>query len=143
MTSPGRLGGPRGATHSFADARAASDAIEATRRAQAVRTVAGNSLDAVDCRELLSMLGLDISRTLADRVGAPEVRRRTTRGTVSWFSGVKGFGFVTPADGGPDVFVHCSDIKDYDYRGLADNQLVEFELGEGRNGQQAVSVRVI
>ena len=66
-----------------------------------------------------------------------------TQGTVKWFSGSKGFGFITPSDGGADLFVHQSEIQDYDFHGVPDNQAVEFEIGEGSKGPQARSVRVL
>jgi CspA family cold shock protein len=65
------------------------------------------------------------------------------QGTVRWFNGTKGFGFIAPEDGGADLFVHHSEIQDYESRGLAENQRVEFELGEGRKGPQANSVHVV
>ena len=65
------------------------------------------------------------------------------QGTVKWFNATKHFGFISPADGGKDLFVHRSEIRDYDPRGLADDQRVEFEVAEGRNGLQATAVRVI
>jgi CspA family cold shock protein len=66
-----------------------------------------------------------------------------SNGTVKWFSGAKGFGFISPAEGGPDLFVHHTEIQGYDSGGIADNQAVEFEVGEGRKGPQAVGVRMI
>ncbi len=65
------------------------------------------------------------------------------QGTIRWFNATKHFGFIAPADGRKDLFVHRSEIQDYDARGLADNQRVEFEVAEGRNGLQATTVRVI
>ncbi|GAA3436606.1 cold-shock protein [Kutzneria kofuensis] len=66
-----------------------------------------------------------------------------TQGTMKWFSGAKGFGFIAPAAGGPDLFVHHSEIQGYDFTGVADDQAVEFEVGEGRKGPQAVGVRML
>lgn len=66
-----------------------------------------------------------------------------TQGTVKWFSGAKGFGFITPVGGGADVFLHHSEIQGYDFHGLPDNQAVEFEVGEGRKGPHATAVRVV
>lgn len=66
-----------------------------------------------------------------------------TEGTVKWFNATKGFGFISPADGGDDLFVHRSEIHDYDHHGLADDQRVEFEVTQGRKGLQATAVRVI
>jgi len=65
------------------------------------------------------------------------------QGTIKWFNATKHFGFIAPADGGKDLFVHRSEVQDYDARGLADDQRVEFEVAEGRNGLQATTVRVI
>ncbi|GGS42415.1 MULTISPECIES: cold-shock protein [Actinokineospora] len=66
-----------------------------------------------------------------------------TQGTVKWFSGSKGFGFISPAEGGEDLFVHHSQIEGYDFQGLPDDQAVEFEVGTGRKGPQAMGVRVL
>lgn len=65
------------------------------------------------------------------------------QGTVKWFNATKGFGFISPADGGKDLFVHKSEIQDYDDHGLADEQRVEFEVAEGRKGLQATAVRAV
>jgi cold shock protein len=66
-----------------------------------------------------------------------------SRGTIKWFSGSKGFGFIAPEGGGADLFVHQSEIDGYNFQGIPDDQAVEFEIGEGRKGPQAVSVRVL
>ena len=62
------------------------------------------------------------------------------QGTVKWFNEGKGFGFIEPEDGGKDLFFHHSEID-----GLApnDGDNVEFEVGEGRKGPCAVSVKKI
>ena len=65
-----------------------------------------------------------------------------TTGTVKWFSGEKGFGFITP-DEGPDVFVHFSAIAGDGYRNLEENQRVEFDVVQGQKGPQANNVRPI
>ncbi|HEX6356710.1 cold-shock protein [Actinophytocola sp.] len=65
------------------------------------------------------------------------------QGIIKWFNGTKGFGFIAPADGGAELFVHHSEIQDYESHGLAEDQRVEFEVGEGRKGPQAMSVRVV
>ena len=64
-------------------------------------------------------------------------------GTVKWFNGEKGFGFITQDDGGADVFVHFSAIAGSGYRNLEENQKVEFEVTQGPKGLQASDVRVV
>ena len=65
------------------------------------------------------------------------------QGTVKWFNGEKGFGFITPDGGDSDVFVHFSAIQADGYRSLDENQRVEFELTQGPKGPQAANVRPI
>ncbi len=57
-------------------------------------------------------------------------------GTVKWFNTTKGFGFIAPDDGGKDIFVHISAVEQAGMTGLADNQKVEFDLIQGRDGRQ-------
>ena len=61
-------------------------------------------------------------------------------GTVKWFSADKGYGFITPDDGGKDLFVHHSEIKSSGYATLNDGQKVEFEVGQGQKGPCATNV---
>ncbi|AKE40431.1 cold-shock protein [Corynebacterium kutscheri] len=65
------------------------------------------------------------------------------KGTVKWFNAEKGFGFIAPEDGSADVFVHYSEIGGNGFRTLEENQLVEFEVGEGAKGPQAQQVRAL
>ena len=58
-------------------------------------------------------------------------------GTVKWFNTTKGYGFIEPDEGGKDVFVHISAVQRSGLEGLADNQKVEYELQESRDGRQA------
>jgi cold shock protein len=62
-------------------------------------------------------------------------------GTVKWFNSTKGYGFLTPDDGSPDVFVHFSAIEGSGYRELLEGQRVAFESQPGQKGPQAKSVR--
>ena len=57
-------------------------------------------------------------------------------GTVKWFNAAKGYGFIAPDDGGKDVFVHASAVEQSGLTGLADDEKVEFDLIEGRDGRQ-------
>ena len=61
-------------------------------------------------------------------------------GTVKWFSDQKGYGFITPSDGGADLFVHHSGISGEGFKTLAEGAAVEFEVGEGQKGPQATNV---
>jgi cold shock protein len=65
------------------------------------------------------------------------------QGSVKWFNGEKGFGFIEQDGAGPDVFVHYSEIQGNGFRSLDEGQRVEFEIGQGQKGPQAQSVRVI
>lgn len=58
-------------------------------------------------------------------------------GIVKWFDAAKGFGFIEPADGGSDAFVHISSVERAGLSGLRDGQKVEFDLSEGKNGKMA------
>ncbi|WP_322865452.1 cold-shock protein [Aquicoccus sp. G2-2] len=57
-------------------------------------------------------------------------------GTVKWFNQTKGYGFIEPEGGGKDVFVHISAVEQSGLQGLSDNQKVEYELIEGRDGRE-------
>jgi CspA family cold shock protein len=62
-------------------------------------------------------------------------------GTVKWFSAEKGYGFITPDEGGKDVFVHYSAIQAEGYRSLNEGQKVEYEVVQGQKGPQAANVK--
>ena len=63
-------------------------------------------------------------------------------GTVKWFNGEKGFGFIEQADGGKDVFVHYSAISGDGFRELNEGDKVEYEVKQGPKGLQADQVTV-
>lgn len=65
-----------------------------------------------------------------------------TRGTVKWFNGDKGFGFISQ-ENGDDLFVHYSEIQSSGYRSLDEGATVEFEITQGKKGLQASSVTVV
>lgn len=65
------------------------------------------------------------------------------QGTVKWFNGEKGFGFIAPDGGAADVFVHYSEIGGSGFRTLEENARVQFEVEQGAKGPQAVGVSVI
>jgi len=61
-------------------------------------------------------------------------------GTVKWFNESKGYGFITPADGSPDVFVHFSVIEGDGFKTLTEGQTVQFEMQRSEKGPQATRV---
>jgi CspA family cold shock protein len=66
-----------------------------------------------------------------------------TTGTVKWFNGEKGFGFIAPDDGGADLFAHFSAITGSGFRSLEENQRVEFDVARGDRGPQAANIRAL
>jgi len=64
-------------------------------------------------------------------------------GTVKWFNDAKGFGFITPEEGGKDLFAHFSEIRAGGFKSLAEGQRVEFVVKQGAKGPQAAEIKVI
>ena len=78
-----------------------------------------------------------------DQLLTSEIRIATERcsGRVRWFSGEKGYGFITPDDGGDDVFVRHSAIEANGFRTLQEDERVTYELGDDGRGPRALQVR--
>jgi len=64
-------------------------------------------------------------------------------GTVKWFNDTRGYGFITPSNGSPDVFVHYTGIVGDGRKSLQEGQRVEFEVAEGDRGPKANEVKVL
>ncbi|MGZ4411563.1 MAG: cold-shock protein [Gaiellaceae bacterium] len=64
-------------------------------------------------------------------------------GTVKWFNNDKGYGFITPEDGGKDLFVHHTGIAGEGYKSLPEGARVEYEATDSPKGPQATNVRVV
>lgn len=81
------------------------------------------------------------TRITDQRLGERQGDSRLAKGTVKWFSEQKGYGFITPDEGGKDLFVHFSSIVGDGFRNLEDGQAVEFEAAQGKKGPEAQNVR--
>jgi len=64
-------------------------------------------------------------------------------GIVKWFNDSKGFGFITPDEGGDDLFAHFSAIQSNGFKSLAENQRVTFDVTNGQKGKQASNIRIV
>ncbi|MDH3575848.1 MAG: cold-shock protein [Desulfobacteraceae bacterium] len=62
------------------------------------------------------------------------------KGTVKWFNESKGFGFITPEDGGSDVFAHYSEIQGEGFKNLSEGEVVNFDIVEGEKGPKAANI---
>jgi len=113
----------------------------ATKKLQRSLGIAA-TITTADAAALLDPQGPDRSAVSADRRAddRTEVRTDVLAGTVKFFNAAKGFGFISRS-GGDDVFVHFSNIAGDGYRTLEDGQRVEFGIGAGRKGPEALNVR--
>ena len=64
-----------------------------------------------------------------------------SNGTVKWFNDAKGFGFITPDDGGKDLFAHFSAVQGNGFKSLRENQKVQYDVTTGPKGDQATNIR--
>ena len=62
-------------------------------------------------------------------------------GKVKWFNETKGFGFITPDNGGEDLFAHYSAIQTSGFKGVTENQAVSFDVVQGQKGLQAANIQ--
>ena len=62
-------------------------------------------------------------------------------GTVKWFNDAKGFGFITPADGGEDLFAHFKEIQGDGFKSLTEGQRVQYKAARGQKGMQATQIK--
>ena len=67
--------------------------------------------------------------------------KRMASGTVKWFNATKGYGFISPAGGGSDVFVHITAVQAAGLQGLKDGQQISYELAEERGKTSAVNLK--
>jgi cold shock protein len=86
---------------------------------------------------------LAINLTPGFHITLLEHPRKMATGTVKWFNDAKGFGFITPDDGGEDLFAHFSEIQSKGFKSLQEGQKVSFEVKQGPKGKQAANIQPI
>ena len=89
---------------------------------------------------------LEAQRINGPRLGITANKARTSKmatGTVKWFNDTKGYGFISPDDGGDDLFAHFSEIQAEGFKSLQDGQKVSFEVTQGKKGLQAANIKAV
>jgi CspA family cold shock protein len=84
-------------------------------------------------------LGIPVFGHSPDQIFPKEIDMAT--GTVKWFNDAKGFGFITPDDGGKDLFAHFSAIQGNGFKTLTENQKVSYDKTTGPKGDQASNIQ--
>ncbi len=109
---------------------------------------AGQGQKGPQVTEILSMdtstAGEQPRRPRPERPSYPQPGKATIEetGTVKWYNGVKGFGFIGPDQGGKDIFVHVSALEHCGVMGLVEGQRVTVDVAEGQKGPEVVSLRL-
>jgi CspA family cold shock protein len=78
-----------------------------------------------------------------DKNGFHKEDKNMASGTVKWFNDDKGYGFITPDDGGNDLFVHHSNIQMPGFKSIKEGQRVQYEAAKGKKGPEATNVTVL
>jgi CspA family cold shock protein len=102
--------------------------------------ITGQSCYTLGTSSVFSSESIDVASTVGARRTLLE-EFYMALGTVKWFNAEKGFGFIAPEDGSPDVFAHYSAIATGGYKSLDENQKVEFDITQGPKGPQAENIR--
>ena len=89
-----------------------------------------------------NLLKAESRREDSDKVKSTK-RKNMAQGVVKWFNDVKGFGFITPDEGGEELFAHFSAIEMKGFKSLKEGQRVTFEVVEGPKGKQATHIKPI